>query len=257
MKSRTKEIRIRVKDIIIPDNHRPLNKEKLPLIATSMREIGLKTPITVRNSKKGLVLVTGRHRLEAARSLGWSRISCVVMDSDKVERQLWTIAENLHRAGLTRLQRAELVDRWDRLVNQRAKVVQLAQPGGLQPHDKGISRTAKQLGKSRDEVRRSKKIAGLSQDAKMAAEDVKLDNDEGALLMAAKEPTPEGQAKKLHELANSKQASRRRDLPPDEVKQLNALKEAFASARGFKKAWKRATTAVRSKFITSVLKPIL
>ena len=145
-----------------------------------------------------------------------------------------------------------MADRWDRLVNQRAKDVQLAQPGGRQPHDKGISRTAKQLGKSRDEVRRSKKIAGLSQDAKTAAEDVELDNDEGALLKAAKESTPEGQAKKVHELANSKQASRRRD-----VKQLKAMKRAFARARRFKKAWKRATTAVRSKFITSVLKLII
>jgi hypothetical protein len=138
-----------------------------------------------------------------------------------------------------------------------AKDGQLAQPGGRQPHDKGISRTAKQLGKSRDEVRRSKKIAGLSQDAKTTAEDVELNNDEGALLKAAQESTPEGQAKKLHELANSKQASRRRDLPPNEVKQLKALKRAFAGARRFEKAWKRATTAVRSKFITSVLKPII
>ena len=107
MKNCTKEIRVRVEDVTIPRKHRPLNKDKLPIIATSMKTIGLKTPITVRIGKEGPVLVTGRHRLEAAKSLGWSHIPCIVMDSDKIERQQWAIAENLHRAGLTRLQRAE------------------------------------------------------------------------------------------------------------------------------------------------------
>ncbi len=101
-------------------------------------------------------------------------------------------------------------------------------------------------------MRRSKKIARLSQDAKTAAEEVGLDNDEAALLMAAKKSTPEGQTKKVRELANSKQASRRRDLPPDEVKQLKTLMKVYAVARKFKKAWTRATAAVRQRFIKSV-----
>jgi ParB-like chromosome segregation protein Spo0J len=254
MKSRTKEIRARVKDIIVPNNHRPLNKDKLPIIAASMDTIGLKTPITVRNSKKGLVLVTGRHRLEAARSLGWSRISCLVMDSQKIERQLWIVAENLHRAGLTKLQRADQVERWDGLVKQQAMGAQLAQPGGRQPHDKGISRTAKQLGTTRDDVRRSKKIAHLSRKAKMAVKAAGLADDEAAMLKVAKEPTPERQTKKVLELANRKHAARRRSLLPDEVRQLKALKKAHALARKFKKAWKRASAAVRQKFIKTVLK---
>ena len=213
-----------------------------------MDTIGLKTPITVRNSKKGLVLVTGRHRLEAARSLGWSRISCLVMDSKKIERQLWIVAENLHRAGLTKLQRAEQVARWDGLVKQLAKAVQVAQPGGRQPHDKGISRTAKP-GTTRDNVRRSKKIAQLSRKGKMVVKAAGLDGDEAAMLKVAKEPTPERQTKKVLEVANRKHAARRRSLLPDEVRQLKALKKAHALARKFKKAWKRATAAVRQKFI--------
>lgn len=255
MKSRTKEIRVRVEDIIVPDNHRLLKKDNLPILASSMAAIGLKTPITVRKGQKGFVLVAGRHRLEAAKSLGWSHIPCVVMDSDKVERQLWAIAENLHRTGLTRLQRAELVDRWDGLVKRLGKGAQGAQPGGRQPHDKGISRTAKALGTTRDDVSRSKKIARLSRKAKTAVKAAKLDDDESALLKVAKESTPKSQAKKVHELANSKQASRRRSLSPREAKQLNALKRAFAGARRFKKAWTRATAAVRQKFIKKVLQP--
>lgn len=245
----SKEIEIRTKRIVVPKNHRPLNNDKLPIIAASMAEIGLKTPISVRKSNKDVILVAGRHRLEAAKSLGWARIPCLVMDGGKVARQLWTIAENLHRAGLTRLQRAELVDRWDALVMGSKG----ARPGGQQPHDKGISRTAKALGKSRDEVRRSKKIAALSPDGKEAVVAARLDNDEGAMLEVAKIPTSKGQTKKARAIAKSKRDSRRRSLFPRELKELKALKKAYAAAIKFKSAWKGATAAVRKQFITAVL----
>jgi ribosomal protein L20 len=74
------------------------------------------------------------------------------------------------------------------------------------------------------------------------------------MLKVAKESTPEGQTKKVHELANRKHASRRRSLRPNEAKQLKALKKAYADARKFKKVWTRATAAVRQKFIKSLLK---
>lgn len=246
---------LRIAGIQVLGNHRPLVQKKVRALAASMNAIDLKTPITIRNSKKGRILVAGRHRLEAARSLGWSHIQCIVMDGNKIERQQWAIAENLHRAGLTKLQRAELIDRWDRLLEQRAKDLQMAQPGGRQPHDRGISRTAKALGTTRDNVRRSKKIAGLSGKAKKAAKRLGLDDDESALLKAAKEAIPKRQTKKVRELAKSKQASRRGSFSPREAKQLKGMKKAYARARKFKKAWKRASVVVRKKFITTVLKP--
>jgi ParB-like chromosome segregation protein Spo0J len=245
----------RVANIRVLGQHRPLVKEKVRALADSMKAIGLNTPPTVRPSKKGPILITGQHRVEAAKSLGWSHIECFVMRGDKIERQLWRIAENLHRADLKKLQRAEYVKKWDELIKKRAKGGHFAQPGGRQPTDKGLSKTAKQLGISREAVRRSKKIAGISPKAKTAAKTAGLDDNQEALLKVAKESTPEGQTKKVKELANRKHASRRRSLPPDEVKQLKALKKAYASALKFKKAWTRATAAVRQKFIKAVLQP--
>ena len=177
------------------------------------------------------------------------------MRGDKIDRQLWRIAENLHRGDLTKLQRAEYVKKWDELIKKRAKGGQAAQLGGRQPHDKGLSKTAKQLRISREAVRRSKKIAGISPKAKTAAKAAKLSNNQAALLKIAKKSTPWGQTKKVKELANRKHASRHRSLPPDEVKQLKKLKKAYAGAGKFKKAWTRATAAVRQKFIKKVLKP--
>jgi ParB family transcriptional regulator, chromosome partitioning protein len=245
----------RVADIQVLGKHRPLVKKKVRELADSIKAIGLNTPPTVRLSKKGPVLITGHHRVAAAKLLGLSHIDCSVMRGDKIDRQLWRIAENLHRGDLKKLQRAENIKKWDELIKKRGKGGQVAQPGGRQPHDKGLSKTAKQLGISRETVRRSKKIAGISSKAKKAVKKAGLSNNQTALLKVTKEPTPKGQTKKVRELAKSKQASRRHALPTAEAKQLKRLKKAYAGARKFKKAWKRATAAVRQKFIKKVLKP--
>ena len=78
--------KFRITDIRVLGNHRPLVKEKVRELADSIKAIGLNTPPTVRLGKKGPVLITGRHRLEAARSLGWRQIECFVMRGDKIER---------------------------------------------------------------------------------------------------------------------------------------------------------------------------
>lgn len=111
----------RIADIRVLGHHRPLDKDKVRALADSIKAIGLNTPPTVRKSKKGPILIAGRHRLEAVKSLGLSHIDCSVMRGDKIDRQLWRIAENLHRADLTKLQRAENIKKWDELIKKRGK----------------------------------------------------------------------------------------------------------------------------------------
>ena len=113
----------RIADIRVLGRHRPLVEKKVRMLADSIKAIGLNTPPSVRPSKKGPILVTGHHRVEAAKSLGLNHIDCFVMRGDKIERRLWSVAENLHRADLNKLQRAELVKKWAELIKQRAKVV--------------------------------------------------------------------------------------------------------------------------------------
>jgi ParB family chromosome partitioning protein len=248
--------KIPIKDIKVVGKHRPLVEKKLPVITDSLDKIGLKTPITVRKAKKGnsgYVLVAGRHRLEAAKSLGWDEIDCMVVAGRKIDRQLWTEAENLHRAGLTALQRAKAIQRWERLLKERETGEDKILKGGHQPGDKGLSKTAKRLGVTRETVRRSRGLASLSPKAEKAAEATGLDRNESALLKVAKQPTSSGQVKKVHELA--KKRKRNPFLPLDEIKQFKALKRAFANAPKFKKAWNDASAVVRQKFVKTVLKP--
>ncbi len=112
----------RIRDIIVIEkDHRPLIDEAVRRIACSMSEIGLRSPIAVHKGWGRHFLVAGRHRLEAAKSLGWSSIECEIIDDDKVEGRLWNWAENAHRADLTVLQQAEHAEEWDRIVRERTK----------------------------------------------------------------------------------------------------------------------------------------
>ena len=65
------------------------NKEKLESIAKSMKGIGHRNPISVRAIKNGFRLITGRHRLEAAKKLEWKRINAIVMRGDKLDQRIW------------------------------------------------------------------------------------------------------------------------------------------------------------------------
>lgn len=102
---------------------RTVNDAAVTKLMQSMQEIGLLMPITVRlmddfecaNGEvvDGVpVLVTGAHRLEAAKRLGWNRIDCFYFHGeDDLDAELWEIDENLMRAELTPVQQAEHLKR--------------------------------------------------------------------------------------------------------------------------------------------------
>ena len=119
---------------------RPLDNEEVKRLAASMKQIGLMTPITVRyhadipapdGAYDSYELIAGRHRLAAAVSLGWESIDAIEIVCSDVDAKLWEIAENLHRAELTKLQRDEQVAEWIRLTD--ASQVATHQKAGWRP----------------------------------------------------------------------------------------------------------------------------
>ncbi|WP_353928760.1 MT-A70 family methyltransferase [Desulfofundulus kuznetsovii] len=98
-----------IADIIIPATRkRTLNQNAVEELASSIKEIGLLNPITVTPDN---VLISGLHRLEACKLLGWHEIDCIIKDYDTIDAELAEIDENLIRAELTVLQRAEHLKR--------------------------------------------------------------------------------------------------------------------------------------------------
>jgi hypothetical protein len=106
-------------DIMVGDRLRALDRESVERLKESISRIGLKTPISVRSSVQGWALVAGRHRLAACIELGIKQIAVVVETSSELDTRLWEIAENLHRAELTALERAEHVSQWIKLRGER------------------------------------------------------------------------------------------------------------------------------------------
>lgn len=122
-----------IDSIVIGERHRALSEDAVTRLANSMEAIGLRSPITVRVvndyvSADGEVcdgvplLVAGRHRLAAAKKLGWSYIDCIDLDDDEVTAELWEISENLHRLDLTKEQRDEHIRRYAELLEKRIVV---------------------------------------------------------------------------------------------------------------------------------------
>ncbi len=213
---------LRLDQIEIPATARPYNATAVLDLSKSIAAIGLQSAPTVIERDGGFVLVAGRHRIGALKLLGVESVLVRVVDFDDVEARMWTISENLHRAELTGLLRSEQVAEYARLAEQkREAALQSAQVAQIESkrddgrghrHEGGESLAARDLGISRDEVRRAKTIAALPEETKHAARDAGLDDNQSALLKAAKASTPEAQIAVLHRIKDRGRVAD--DLPP-------------------------------------------
>ena len=97
---------------------RRLNPDHVKRLADSIAEIGLQSPISLRaipcppdtawsHDGKHYHITAGEHRFEACCSLGWTEIPAIILDLSDLDRELWEIDENLMRAELTKIERAE------------------------------------------------------------------------------------------------------------------------------------------------------
>ena len=194
--------------ITVGENRRPLDEGAVTKLMESIKQIGLQTPITLREvpfdeNSADLFLVTGRHRLEAAKRLGWETIPAIShTDWDEIDAELWEISENLHRAELTALQRSEQIARYlelskakaDRLVGQVAP----QEPGHGKGAQGGTRAAAREIGVEHKAARRAEQIASLTPEAKAAAQETGLDDNQSVLLEASKR-APEDQASFLRD----------------------------------------------------------
>ncbi|NBK80051.1 hypothetical protein D5272_16080 [bacterium D16-76] len=89
---------IPIKDIKLNPGRRDAEPEDIKKLADSIAELGLLNPITI---DQGHTLIAGRHRLEAAKLLGWTEIECTVTDLQGLQAELAEIDENFVRKNLS------------------------------------------------------------------------------------------------------------------------------------------------------------
>jgi len=208
-----------VSGVEVGDRKREVDAGAIKRLQDSISEVGLRTPITVRAIEDGarLVLVTGAHRLEVAKRLGWDMIDAFVEDEDdcdEIDAELWEIAENLHRAELTALERDEQVARWVALTEQKVQSRQVDANESKRADGKGHRReggtraASRELGLSEPDARRATKVASLSEQAKVTAREVGLDDNRTALLEASRKASAVEQVEFLKAQAERKSRER-------------------------------------------------
>lgn len=87
-------------------NPRARNRRVFDELVESIRNVGLKRPITVRRSPsgRGYELVCGQGRMEALAKLGETEIPAMIIDATREECFVMSLVENLARRHLTPLE---------------------------------------------------------------------------------------------------------------------------------------------------------
>lgn len=232
-----------VEDIYVGERLRKAAPDRVRALADSIRDIGLMTPISIRIVEGPIkidgedtwdvpVLVAGLHRLEAVKLLGWTKIECFELSADDIDAQLWEIAENLHRADLSALERDEHVAKWIALAEQKqaegvVSTQVVSKPQGGRPEE-GVRAAARELGLNREDARRAVKVASLTPEAKAAAIETGLEDKRSVLLEAAKQQADEQAAFLRREHARREAERERKELEKEkrDANRVIAITEA-------------------------------
>ena len=191
-----------LEEIELPTNTRPYVPSEVVVLKASIAAIGLQTPLTVIERHGRYHLVAGRHRLEALRLLNADKVPVRIVDFDDIEARLWAISENLHRAELTVAQRADHIAEWIKLTTEKVSSQVETKPQCGRP-ESGVSAAARELGIGKAEAHRAVKIARITPEAKEAAHEAGLDDNQSALLKVAAAPA-QTQVEAVDTIAKSK-----------------------------------------------------
>ena len=188
---------------------RRLDQERVAALVSSIREIGLQTPITVYAVQHDDAfthrLIVGLHRLEAIKALRWNQIDCFVATADEHDRQLIEIDENLIRAELTELERAQHLKRRKEIFDAKGGK-KIPTPGGEQTvgFDKD---TADKTGMSKRAVNKSRNRAEkIDPEVQEDIKDTPI-ADKGVELDALADMAPDDQKQAVAMVRSGKAAS--------------------------------------------------
>lgn len=222
-------------DVIRVDSRlRALDAQAVTRLADSIGRIGLQTPISVRwcaeeNADYAADLIAGLHRLEACKQLGLTSVPVAIHDGDDTAVRLWEIAENLHRAELTALERDEHIAEWLRLT----KLVQsepLSKKGG-RGNTGGRRAAAREIGVSPRDAVQAERVAAMAPEAKAAAREAGIDDNHAALERVAHAPSAAAQVAAVlreKDAADARKANRDTDRIVLE-RRIDGIKEWLAA----------------------------
>lgn len=86
---------------------RDRNTAKLQELSTSVSQVGILQPLTVRKLGETFQVISGNRRLMAARMVGLGEVPCILLNVEEAREDLISLTELLHREDLHYLEEAE------------------------------------------------------------------------------------------------------------------------------------------------------
>jgi ParB-like chromosome segregation protein Spo0J len=247
---------------------RPINPDAVQRITEGRRRHGQFSPLTVRVINGVPHLMTGFHRLEAAKKLKLKKVPCFVIRGGKTIARLWQISENLHRAELAVLDEAEQTAEWLKLVEKLApsqdddpKKRGPGRPEGLKKKAaKELPLPGKTDAAKQKTLDRRLKIANIDAAARQAARDAGFADSQTKMSQIAREPTARAQLAKVEALTKSSRKTPAKlpgsesagDEPPLEV-----AKREFRRAKNLRRALMRLSEKEVRLFLAAILAFVL
>jgi ParB family transcriptional regulator, chromosome partitioning protein len=271
-------MRLAIAAISVGSRLRQLREPIVRELMDSISMLGLREPISVSTGlgqREGggpdvvtFALVVGRHRLEACRRLGRTEIEANILQLDEAECKLWEIDENLCRAELSQLERAEHLLKRKEIFEKRypsAKAGVMRALGmnralGRNVDDNNVANvsftadTEKKTGLGQRKIQRALRRAdGISTAVRDRIRDRAGIADSGVELdtLAALRPSDQELVVGLVEKGEAfgvREAARLLALPAKNVTKAEAREEQ--EFERLMLAWKRAGTAARRRFLT-------
>lgn len=99
-------MKIKLDEVKVSSGRREAKVDNVQELAKSIAEIGLLNPITITPDH---TLIAGRHRLEAAKLLGWAEIECTVCEVSGLLAELAEIDENMVRTNFSPIEFGDLL----------------------------------------------------------------------------------------------------------------------------------------------------
>lgn len=175
---------VRIDKIRLPKNGRDLDEAVVAALMDSIGCIGMQHPISVTR-RRGMVpryrLVAGAHRLSACRRLGHREILAHVISRE--EARLYKPAENLQRSEL------KLLEKYAAIVEYERARKGIQPRSSVQPHDSGLSATARELKLNRRIIRRARAARALTDPARQKLVSLGLDENAGLIAKVAEKET--------------------------------------------------------------------
>lgn len=232
-----------VERIVLGERLRQPSEEQIARIAGSMKEIGMRNPITVelvadRGEMSLFQLRAGYTRLLAAKRLGWATVPVNVQEFESEEQaELWEIDENLMRGELSPAEQAMHLAR-------RKEIFELM-GGKIVPTLGGEQRVgfAQDTSKRTGETKRSinEKVARGEALRDCLKDVVGTSLDKGTELDALARMPPEGRRAII--------TAARHGAPVSAIRQIRSDHDVLQDQKdGLMRAWNRAVPEVREWF---------